>query len=437
MRTNVADKVPAPRTYEGAVASRINAYQKLRRSILACLLWEDTFYEEGIAVADRIKEGVEACKAEQVAALAIEARTKFKLRHVPLFLVRELARNPSQRHVVAATLAEVIQRPDELGEFLSLYFGEAKRNQPLAAQVKKGLARAFAKFNEYQIGKWNQDCAFKLRDVLFLTHAKAKDEEQSALWKRLVDKSLTTPDTWEVELSASKDKKASWERLLKEQKLGALALLRNLRNMKTAGVDESLVVSALRTMKTERVLPFRFIAAANHAPQWESDIEAAMLTCLEGFEKLPGKTAIVIDNSGSMYGCKVSGKSDIDRSDAACAVAMLVREVCERCVVIGFANDAKVVPPRRGFALRDAIRKGPQGGTYTDNALALAESEGYDRIIVITDEQSHQTILAPKGNKAYFINVAVNQNGIGYGRWTHIDGFSEAVLDFIRESESA
>lgn len=433
MRTNVATAVPAPRTHEGAVASRINARQQLRRTVLACLLWEDNFYEDGVSVAQRIADGVKVCKAEEVSALAIEARTKFKLRHVPLFIARELARNPSQRGVVADTLAEIIQRPDELGEFLSLYWKDGR--QPLAAQVKKGLARAINKFEEYALAKWNQDSAVKIRDVLFLTHAKPTDEAQAALWKRLVDKTLATPDTWEVDLSASKDKKASWTRLLVEKKLGALALLRNLRNMKEAGIDEALVVSALRTIKTERVLPFRFIAAANHAPQWESDIEHAMLNCLEAFDKLPGKTAIVIDNSGSMHGCAVSSKSGIDRSDAACAVAMLVREICERCVVIGFGNEAAVLPPRRGFSLRDAIRKGPGGGTNTDNALALAERKGYDRIIVITDEQSHQAIRAPKTSLAYFINVATNQNGIGYGRWTHIDGFSEAVLDFVRESE--
>ena len=78
---------------------------------------------------------------------------------------------------------------------------------------------------------------------------------------------LTPPDTWEVALSAGADKRAAWERLLREQKLGALALLRNLRNMRESGVSDKLVVSALGEMKTDRVLPFRFIAAARYAPK--------------------------------------------------------------------------------------------------------------------------------------------------------------------------
>jgi hypothetical protein len=86
------------------------------------------------------------------------------------------------------------------------------------------------------------------------------------LYKRVVDRKLTTPDTWEVELSASGDKLASWTRLLAEDKLGALALLRNLRNMMEAGVDDAAIRKALTALKPERVLPFRFIAAARYAP---------------------------------------------------------------------------------------------------------------------------------------------------------------------------
>ncbi len=97
------------------------------------------------------------------------------------------------------------------------------------------------------------------------------------LWKRLIAGELATPDTWEVALSAGEGtKRANWERLLAERKLGALALLRNLRNMKDAGVDEQLVLAALDAMKTERVLPFRFLAAARYAPQWEEALERAM-----------------------------------------------------------------------------------------------------------------------------------------------------------------
>jgi 60 kDa SS-A/Ro ribonucleoprotein len=34
------------------------------------------------------------------------------------------------------------------------------------------------------------------------------------------------------------------------------------------------------------------------------------------------------------------------------------------------------------------------------------------------------------------INVASDQNGVGYGAWTHVDGWSEAVVEYIAELES-
>jgi hypothetical protein len=52
-----------------------------------------------------------------------------------------------------------------------------------------------------------------------------------------------------------------------------------------------------------------------------------------------------------------------------------------------------------------------------------------------SDEQSHDQVPAPRG-KGYILNVASARNGVGYGPWTHIDGWTEAVIDFIAELET-
>src|SRR5215470_16487565 len=238
-KLNVWKRMFPVRTHEGAVAQRIGAKAELRRAVLTCLLWEDTFYEKGNDIAQRIAALVGANKTEDVAALAREARSEMQLRHVPLFLVRELARRKGAGPLVAETLDQVIQRADELGEFVALYWKEKK--QPLSAGVKRGLARAFTKFDAYQLAKYDRDLVVKLRDVLFLCHAKPKDEAQAALWKKLVENTLESPDTWEVALSAGKDKRENFERLLREGKLGGLAVLRNLRPMPASGVDPRLL----------------------------------------------------------------------------------------------------------------------------------------------------------------------------------------------------
>lgn len=432
MKTNVAVKNNL-KTHEGAPAKRINAELQLRRSLMACMLWEDTFYEDGQSIADRIASLVPLVNPDTVAAMAIEAREKMKLRHAPLWVIRGMAKEPKHKSLVSDTLSRVVQRADELAEFVSLYWKDEK--QPLSKQVKKGLAQAFTKFDAYQLAKYNRDGAVELRDVLFLCHAKPKDKEQEAVWKQLVDGTLSAPDTWEVSLSGGKNKKETWERLLTENKLGGMALLRNLRNMAESGVDEKLIFAALEKMKTERILPFRFIAAAKYTPQWESHIEKAMLKCLEGKEKLPGKTVLLVDVSGSMDSA-VSSKSDLMRYDAANGLAILARELCEQVAVYSFSNNIVRIPDRHGFALRDAIANSQyHSGTYLGGAVQhINENETYDRLIVLTDEQSHDAVPNPKG-KGYVINVAAYKNGVGYGAWTHVDGWSEAVLDYILSYE--
>lgn len=430
-RLNLMKLSWGPQTHEGGPARNISPELALRRSVLACLLWEDQFYEDGVEIAGRIRELVPKVKPEAVAVLAAEARRKMKLRHAPLLLVREMARQKDHRALVSQTLAEVIQRADELAEFVAIYWKDGK--VPLSAQVKKGLAQAFRKFDEYQLAKYDRNGPVRLRDVLFLCHAKPRDAEQTQLWKRLIEEELKTPDTWEVALSSGADKKEAWERLLREKKLGGLALLRNLRNMRDVGVDESLVLAGINSMSSARVLPFRFLAAGRYAPHWEEALERATLSSLAGQEKLPGRTVLLVDISGSMT-APLSGRSEMLRTDAAYGLAVLLREICKKATVFTFSNELIEVPPRRGFALRDALDSSqPHNGTYLGRALEKID-EKYDRIIVITDEQAHDRVPGPRG-RGYMINVASYKNGVGYGAWTHIDGWSEAVIKYIRALE--
>ncbi len=425
------------RTHEGGKASRINNKATLQRTVLSCFLWEDTFYEDGQSIADRIAKLVPTVEPEFVSNLAKMARSEYKLRHVPLLLVREMARHDTHKSFVADTLSNVIQRPDELTEFLSIYWKDKK--QPLANSIKKGLAVAFTKFDEYSLAKYNRENAIKLRDVLFLCHAKPKDKAQEDLWKRLINNELATPDTWEVELSAGQgsNKKGSWTRLLSENKLGVLALLRNLRNFIQNGVDDNLIREALRRCNPERALPYRFITAAKYAPKFEPELEQLMLKCLEKMERIPGKTCVLIDCSGSMNS-PISQKSEMNRIEAACGLAILARELCETVVIYGFSNTETLIPARRGFALRDAIMKNFGGGTYLKKSMtAINAKEKYDRMIIFTDEQSQDGIAQFNG-KGYICNVASYQNGVGYGdNCVHINGFSEASLRFICELEKS
>ena len=147
------EKGPLPKTAPGAPAARINKTLQLQRLLNACMLWEDNFYSSGVSAATQIAKLVHEVPAEKCAELAINAREKSKLRHAPLLVVREMARaSAAHKALVADTLARVIQRPDEITEFVAILWKDGKC--PLPNQVKKGLAAAFNKFSEYQLAKY-------------------------------------------------------------------------------------------------------------------------------------------------------------------------------------------------------------------------------------------------------------------------------------------
>jgi 60 kDa SS-A/Ro ribonucleoprotein len=106
-----------------------------------------------------------------------------------------------------------------------------------------------------------------------------------------------------------------------------------------------------------------------------------------------------------------------------------------------------LVPARRGFALSNAVRKDAArlggGGIFLTQCLefALEHEKEADRVIVLTDEQDCDRKLSPDkapafGKYNYIVNISNERNGIAYGKFTHIDGWSEAVLDYIRQSEA-
>ena len=202
-------------THEGARAPRIGVLAQLRRSVLSCLLWESEFYEDGADIAKRISDLTAQCVPEDVAALAIEAREQMHLRHVPLLLLRELARHPLMKdrpQLLSKTMGRVLQRADEPAEFLALYWKDGK--QPLSKQVKRGLAWSMRRFSEYDLAKYNRDAQLVREAIL-------------------------------------------------ARKGGA-----------------------------EKILPFRYIAAARYAKQFEPELDTAMQAAFEELPKLIGTTIV-------------------------------------------------------------------------------------------------------------------------------------------------
>jgi hypothetical protein len=434
------------KTYEGGPASIIKPLEELKRSVMSCLLWEDTFYEDGVSIADRVKELLDKVSEEDARAVLLDAKFKSKLRHMPLYLLTLFA---EKKWLKKDDVAMICTRVDDMTELLSLYWKDGKK--PLCHQMIKGLAKKIPDFNEYALAKYNRAKTISLRDVFRIARPVPQNEEQSALWKRVVTKNLTVPDTWEVAISAcgnNNEKKAKeFTRLLTEKvrneetgkefnKLGDLAFLRNLRKMLEVGVDEKLIRESFEERKWRWIIPYQFISAASHNPTLEDVLEKAMFKCLGEQEIIEDQIALLVDVSGSMVS-RISNDSEVMRYDVAASLAILLRELCKDVKLYTFDNKIHVIPPRRGFALRDAIREQIGGGTLMWTAIREAAQNRHNRVmVVITDEETSDSGKYADANSSLLviINVASYQFGVGYEKGVvHINGWSDSTIDWLRE----
>ena len=438
----------------GALAAKQSNTALLRRAVLANLLWEDVAYMDGKRVAEEIKRLIPLCPAIDVYNIALEARTMQKLRHTPLFIAVEMCKYPEHKMFVQDLLPQIITRADMLTDFLAIYWKDGKK--PIANQAKKGLAKAFHNFNEYKFAKYDRDAAIKLRDVMFLCRPKPNNQYETELFKKVADRTLATPETWEVLLSTGKDKKESWTKLITEGKIGGLAMLRNIANMRKANVDKKVINEGLERLKSSMLMPLDFLKAERMNPEFSRQIEDSMIKSYANLPKLTGRTLFIVDVSGSMN-ARMSAKSDFTRYDAACAMAMLAANQCEDYEIVCTAgNDYRrvgahehITYPQKGFGIfnqiHDTNKRIDAGGIFTRQCLEWCKSQfkgkEFDRIIIFSDSQDcdypDKRVPKPFGTYNYICDVSANTKGVNYkGTWTaEISGFSEHFITFIAAME--
>lgn len=411
--------------HEGAIAYSLTPEMELYAAVATTLL-NDASYEAADDRLKRIQELLSKVSPVYAAKMAIYARKEMNLRSVPVVLATELARVHKGDDLVSKTIAQVVQRPDEIMEILACYQAINKRTavkklNRLSKQVQKGLAASFNKFDEYQFAKYNRDTAVKLKDALFLVHPKAKDEAQQVLFNKIVKDELATPYTWETELSAigkmkfdtaaekQKAVTAKWEELIDSGKLGYMALLRNLRNILQAEVSSTHVKKLAAVMSDEqavqrsRQLPFRFLAAYRELKAVQSGYTAYVIDALEkaitasvsnmqGFN-LDTRVVIACDVSGSMQKL-VSAKSSIMLYDIGLLLGMLLQSKCSNVRAGMFGDTWKTVAlPTKGILSNvDAFYKREgEVGYATNGYLVLKDlvNKNYvaDKVMLFTDVQ--------------------------------------------------
>lgn len=411
--------------HEGEVAYSVSAEMELYA--LACTsLLSDKYYESEREQLARLRNLVSKVDPEFVVKLAVYARTQMYMRTLPLVLIVELAKVHSGDSLIGKAIDKVVLRADEITELLAYYElangrKSTKKLNAVPAQFKKGLARAFNRFDEYQFAKYNRDTGVKFRDALFLFCPKPKDDETQKLFNKIAEDKLEVPYTWETQLSdvgqksyetpeeKAKAVKQVWTELIESGRLGYMALMRNLRNMLDAGVDGSVMdkvcerIADPEQVRRSHQFPFRFLAAYEQLRGNSSGLTANVLEALEkamvvSAENVAGfdsdtRVLIASDVSGSMSS-PLSPRSKMTQEDVGLVLSMILQHRCRNIVSGVFGTDWKIIQFPRENILANASKLrgyGREVGHGTDGYKVLADIRSrkaeFDKVFIFTDMQ--------------------------------------------------
>lgn len=462
----------------GGAAYALKDKERLVTGVLTSFVNEKKFY------GDTTKEIVSTARSlaktdpEFVAKLAVYARKEFHMRTISQVLVAELAKHAKGNEMVRKAVRGVIERPDDMTGMIAYHldtWGPRKKDNPIPRSMRRGIADAFTKFDEYQLAKYKGLAnSVKLRDALLIARPKPVSEEQGLLWKALIENELETPETRETILSSKGQSKKTWEEFIDSGKMGYMALLRNLNNFLTCKIsDEHLnkVVARLRdpiSVLRSKQLPFRFFSAykmiqkdsnSTRATVVLDALEDALLVSFENLPRMPGTTAIICDESGSMTWATTSEKSIVRMIDVGNLLGSAMSKYTDKGIVIPFGQTAKAMRFTQRSSIFDNMSKLENAGvghsTMLNEAFKVIDKldTPVDRILIFSDMQCYgdtgygQTSAQAwlnkyrtrTGKKTWVHSIDLQGHGttkVMGDRVNLIAGWSDKVLDYIYQVET-
>jgi 60 kDa SS-A/Ro ribonucleoprotein len=413
LRGRVEGHPSATRNAEGGLAFTLSPLMDLYLRVSTAMMGEQTFYKSAQEKDSELVASIHKAAAidpEFVLKLALYVRHRLYLRSATTALLGEFANSPGVGKVAGARkmLAKAIARPDDMTELVAYCLSKKRVKGKLPMMVKNGIAQAFPRFDEFRLQKYNRDGAVKLRDVMFLTHPKPTGEEQAAVWQRLIDGTLATPETWETQRSAGL---MNWSQVINQVFFAGgrvnnyMAIIRNLRNCimspDVTVADRKLLATMIQNRAAiaySKMLPFRFYSAYAELRNLDTKgidiseilmaLEEAAQVSIGNLPRLPGTTVIAIDTSGSMEWATVSTKSTVKYSNISILLGMMARKICDTAMTCTFDSNLiwKNLPDQN--ILRNAYEcKSPGGATYGSLVLKDLMARGIkaDRLIFLTD----------------------------------------------------
>jgi 60 kDa SS-A/Ro ribonucleoprotein len=453
---------PDARNREGAAAFRQSPELALISLLLTSFL-TDQFYRSAGQTLAELAALVRAVNPLFAAKAAVYARRRFGMRTVTHVVAGELAARVKGEPWTKRFYDAVVVRPDDVTEILA-YYASAHGIRPLPNSLKKGLARALRRFDDYELAKYRgAGHTVNLWDAVNLCHPKP-----TAPLERLMNDQLPPADTWEVALSqagqlaGSEEEKAAlrrqaWTRLLRDDKLGYFALLRNLRAIVQTCDDEGLALAQRKLVDPvaihgSRVFPFRMDTALGEVGRDAPEgIRAALDEALEiAFDNVPaleGRTLVALDGSGSMT-WHVGGTSPLRK--ASLLAAAIVKHSVADAVVFSHEVTPVDADPTLSFSRLNArlMAAADCGGTNFTRIFDRAE-RAYDRIFILSDMQAWRpdcygyTVPAAGALQRYRRRTGASPriysiDVTGYGtmqfpepRVCQLAGYSEKVFDLV------
>lgn len=444
----------------GHAAYSMDDKSKLVTQVLTSFFNEKKFYGDNSAEMQETIKAVIHNDPHFVSNLAMFARREFNMRTVSHVLTAYLAHEVEGKSFARDTVKGVTLRGDDVTEIMAFYLSTF--GKPVPNALKHGIGDALADFDEYTLAKYKGDKdAVKMRDLFRICRPKPKDDAQAALWKKVIDKTLATPMTWETELSAHGNNKETWERLIDSGKVGYMALLRNLRNIVQANPSNIEKVwekiKNPEAVRRSRQLPFRYLSAYKAVADLTGSrafdvLETAVDVSVDNIPKLPGTTVIAVDVSGSMN-WKISEKSDVRCVEIGMMLGLIANKICKNAIFYTFNDHLTVMPfSHRSGVIHTALCATGDNGTYMNLPFQkmIDDNVQADRIILLSDNEcngwagrSTMQSLVDKYRTKTGKNLWVHAIDLqGYGtqqfcgaRTNIIAGWSEKMFDFIPLAE--
>lgn len=436
-------------------------------SLLLTSFVNEQFYRSEKGGLDKARELISMMAQKDplfIAKAAIYARTKFGMRSISHVVAGELFRQENGKSVISGKewgkrfIDRVIYRPDDALEIMA-YFKANVKEKAIPNQLRKGIALALTRFNDYTLAKYKgEGKSFKQIDLVNLTHPR-----HTPTIAKLVNGELISTDTWESKLSliGQQDvseaekldlKGAAWKELILEKKIGYFALLRNLRNILRQApdvLDEACkMLIDEKLIKNSLVLPFRFQTAINEIKILSDSGARKILVALNkavdiACSNVPvfnGKTLVVLDVSGSMQG----KPSEIGSLFSAILVKANDADFIKFSDIAVYEN-INILDST--LTISDSIQYS-SGGTNFHSIFKTA-NKAYDRIIILSDMQGWMGDDTPRVEYLNYIkkyNCSPNIFSFdlsGYGSLQFpeknifcIAGFSDKVFDLMTMLES-